>query len=322
MRAIVATKSGSTEVLELQEVLTPKVKPGWILLRNKAFGINRAEILTREGQSPGVTFPRILGIEAVGIVEKSKRTNLPEGSKAATLMGGMGRAFDGSYAEYILVPEAQVFPFKSDLPWSILGAIPELFQTVNGALFQSLNVKKGESLLIRGGTSSIGLLAIQIANQLGLEVFATTRSMDKFSILTTYGAKYPINDKGVIENKIKEINRAGVDKVLDLTGTETLHDTLKCAKPQGTVCLAGILSGHWGLEKFSPMFEIPTSVKLTSYVGDYHNLTKAELQDFIVKVEQGAIKIPLASVFKFGEVKKAHQLMESNKANGKIVVTI
>lgn len=116
MKAVQVKKAGGSEVLELVEVPIPQVKPGWSLIKIMGFGINRSEIFTRQGFSPSVTFPRVLGIECVGIIaETSDNARLPLGQKVLSTMGEMGRAFDGSYAQYVLVPNDQIFPVETDL---------------------------------------------------------------------------------------------------------------------------------------------------------------------------------------------------------------
>lgn len=155
MKAAVTVKAGGAEVIQIQEVLKPKAKEGWVLIKVKAFGLNRAELFTRENIPSIYSFPLIQGIECVGEVEEDSSGTYKTGQSVAAVMGGMGRYFDGSYAEYVIVPLISVFPFESNLPWKILGALPEMFQTASGSLTQALEVKKGEVLLIRGGTSSI-----------------------------------------------------------------------------------------------------------------------------------------------------------------------
>ena len=179
MKAAVTTTAGNPDVIEIREVAIPQVKAGWVLIRVKAFGLNRSELFTRRGDSPGVKFPRIQGIECVGIVEEDPSNTYEKGQQVAAIMGGMGRSFDGGYAEYTLAPLPIIFPFTSPLPWETLGAIPEMFQTVSGSLNQALEIQRGETLLIRGGTSSIGMLACQLAKSKGLTVISTTRNIEK-----------------------------------------------------------------------------------------------------------------------------------------------
>ena len=157
MKAAITLRAGEPNEIELKEIPKPEVKEGWVLIKIKAFGLNRSELYTRQGHSANVKFPRVQGIECVGIVEEDPSDTFQKGQQVAAIMGEMGREFDGGYAEYTLVPSSIVFPFSSSLSWDILGAIPEMFQTVSGSLNEALEIKKGEVLLIRGGTSSIGL---------------------------------------------------------------------------------------------------------------------------------------------------------------------
>ncbi len=322
MKAAITTKAGNPGEIEIKEVPKPYIKPGWILIQVKAFGLNRSELFTRRGDSPGVEFPRIQGIECVGIVEKDPSNTYKKGQQVAAIMGGMGRFFDGGYAEYVLVPLEIVFPFRSSLAWSILGAIPEMFQTVSGSLNQALEINSGETLLIRGGTSSIGMLACQLAKSQKLTVISTTRNPDKQKTLLKNGADKVIIDSGNIHDELKSSFPNGVNKVLELIGTRTLKDSLKCIGHKGMVCMTGILGNEWTVSDFTPMGDIPSLGRLTVYMGDSKNLSKELLQEFIDQVEKGNIQLTIDRIYKLDDVQAAHQYMEDNRAKGKIVVEI
>src|SRR5437763_7038584 len=123
MRAVVLDGPGPPEALRIRELPLPQPHVGWVLIRVKAFGINRSELHTRLGLAQGVTFPRVLGIEAAGVVVAAPGGEFEEGQQVAAMMGGMGRSLDGGYAEFTLVPDTQVMPFRSELDWETLGAI-------------------------------------------------------------------------------------------------------------------------------------------------------------------------------------------------------
>ncbi|MEU4238479.1 hypothetical protein [Actinoplanes sp. NPDC026619] len=147
-----------------------------MLVEVKAFGLNRSELHTRWGLAEGVVFPRVPGIEATGVVAAAPGGEFEAGQQVMTMMGGMGRVFDGGYAEYTCVPAGQVIPFRSDLDWAVLGAVPEMLQTAYGSLTVALDSQPGETLLIRGGTSSVGMAAAVLARRQGMTVLSTTRS--------------------------------------------------------------------------------------------------------------------------------------------------
>ena len=153
MKAAVVHEAGGPEVLRIESRQVPTPKPGEVLIRVMAFGLNRSELFTRQGHSPSVRFRRVLGIEAVGTVAEAPGGEFRRGQTVATAMGGMGRAFDGGYAEYTCVHAAQVQALGTDLPWATLGSLPEMMQTAWGSLFRSLCLERGDHLLVRGGTT-------------------------------------------------------------------------------------------------------------------------------------------------------------------------
>ncbi|WP_280277790.1 alcohol dehydrogenase catalytic domain-containing protein [Nocardia wallacei] len=195
MRAAVCTGAGGPEMLEIRELPVPVVRAGWSLVRVRGAGLNRSELRTRQGHSPTVTFPRVLGIECVGTVAASTDPALPEGTTVAAVMGEMGRAFDGGYAEYALLPNALLMPITTTLPWDVLAALPETYLTAQGAL-DALGPASDDlgRLLIRGGTSSVGMAATSIAAARGAEIAATTRQPGKAGALT--GAHHVLIDDG------------------------------------------------------------------------------------------------------------------------------
>lgn len=322
MRAIVVEQPGNPEVLQVKTIPRPIPQPGWVLIQVKAFGLNRSELFTRQGHSPTVQFPRVLGIECVGVVEAAPGTTFKPGQKVAAIMGGMGREFDGGYAEYTCVPERCVFSVETNLDWAVFGALPEMFQTAWGSLTAGLEVKAGQTLLIRGGTSSIGMATATLAKDLGLTVAATTRNPDKIEALKTNGVDHAILDRGAIAPAIREIFPNGVDRLLELVGTATLLDSLKAVAPRGIICMTGILGGEWMLKEFMPMSAIPSTVKLTIYAGGAEDLEAEQFQQFVTAVEVGRQQVKIDRVFQFNEITEAHHYMERNQASGKLVVLV
>jgi NADPH:quinone reductase-like Zn-dependent oxidoreductase len=320
MRAAVIRKPGAPGVLAIEELPVPRPAPGWILIRVKAFGLNRSELFTRQGLSHSVRFPRVLGIEAVGVVENAPGGEFKPGQTVATAMGGMGRAFDGGYAEYTCVPAAQVQAINTTLDWQTLGALPEMIQTAWGSLNSALQLQPGQSLLIRGGTTSVGLAAAVLAKRQGATVAATTRKTDRESMLRENGADHVFIDTGKIARDVHRVFPDGVDKVLELVGTTTLLDSLQSTARFGSVCMTGMVGDTWEFGQFSPMGAIPSTVNLTTYSGGSQDFIDTPLQTVVNEVAAGRMTVTIGRVFQLDDIVEAHRCMEENAAGGKIVV--
>lgn len=321
MRAVVLDGPGPAEALVIQDRPIPVPRPGQVLIRVRAFGLNRSELHTRLGLAEGVTFPRVPGIEAVGDVADSPGGEFRAGQKVATLMGGMGRVFDGGYAEYTCVPAGQVIPFESELPWSVIGAIPEMLQTAHGSLTIGLDIRPGQSLLIRGGTSSVGMAAAILAKRRGITVLASTRNEAKRAALLAIGVDHVLIDDGDLAGAVRRIVPGGVDAALELVGTPTLRDTLHATRVHGVVCFTGMLSNQWSIPDFYPIDYIPRGVRLTSYTGGAADLPGSVLQEFLQAVSDGTATVPIGKVYALDDIVQAHADMEESRASGKLVVT-
>ena len=322
MRAAVCVRAGGPETLEIRELPVPAVRDGWSLVQVQGAGLNRSELRTRQGHSPSVTFPRVLGIECVGIVAASTDPELPEGAAVAAVMGEMGRKFDGGYAEYALLPNSLLMPVTTTLPWDVLAALPETYLTARGSL-DALGLGPGARgrLLIRGGTSSVGLAAASIASGYGVETAATTRRQGRTGALAAAGADYAlVDDGGSLAASLHAIWPEGPDYVLDLVGASTAVDSLRLVRRGGTVCVTGSLSG-WVIPDFEPVAMIASGTKLTAFHSNdiKGSAGAALLQQVIGEVEAGVYRPNVDRVFGLADIVAAHRYMENNEAMGKLV---
>jgi len=322
MRAAVIEAPGAAEVLQVRSVPVPTPGLGEVLIRVMAFGLNRSELHFRQGVASSGSFPRIPGIEAVGVVEAAPGDEFVSGTQVATMMGGMGRDFDGGYAEFVKVPAAQVIPFRSSLPWATLGAVPEMLQTAAGSLDVGLRAAPGQTLLIRGGTSSVGMAAGVLAKRRGMTVLSTTRNPAKADALRRLGVDHVLIDGGTVADQVRTLIPEGVDGAVELVGVNALRDTLRATKSGGTVCFTGMLSDEWTIHEFYPMDWLPNGVRLTAYSGEASDLTPETLQEFLDAVAEGTAVVPVGRVYRLDEIVRAHHDMERNLVGGKGVVVL
>lgn len=323
MKAVVLERTCKASELEVKDVPVPEVKPDWVLVKVLGFGINRAEIVLRdyEADEDYIDLPVIPGIECVGEVVNPSDSQFDRGDIVVGLMGGMGRTFDGSYAEYALLPIKNLFK----IPECVFGyllmeeiiSIPETYFTAFGSI-KSLKLKKDDVILIRGATSAAGLSAIQLANAVGATVIATTRNENKVSNLFVNGADYVVVDDGSIECKVKEICPDGVDKVLEFVGPKTLEDSMRCLSEGGICCNTGILGGDEYISKFDPIKLIPNDRYLTSFFSNYP--TQEIIDEMFMFIVENDLDPKIGRLFdNLADIGQAHELMESNRVHGKII---
>ncbi|TCC57021.1 NADPH:quinone reductase [Kribbella pittospori] len=322
MRAIVLDGPGEPEDLRVRRVPVPDPEPGWVRIKVEAFGLNRSEYHLRAGLATNARFPVIPGIEATGTVDAAPGGEFAPGQQVVAMMGGMGREFDGGYAEYTVVPAACVIPVRTGLDWATLGALPEMLQTAHGSLHTGLAIEPGQTVLIRGGTSSVGVAAAVLAKEHGLTVFSTTRSPERTAVLRDLGVDHPIVDDGNVAEKVREILPGGVNAALELVGTNVLPDTLKATAVHGTVCFTGMLSDHWTIPDFYPIGYLPNGVRLTAYGGESTDLPAETFQRYVDLVAEGKLPIRIDRVFGMDEIGAAHRIMQDGQAVGKLVVRV
>ncbi|KAJ7349478.1 GroES-like protein [Mycena albidolilacea] len=336
MRAIVLERFGSPEdSLKLKDVPTPAPTPGHAIIKVKAFGINHAEMHMRRGE--WAEYMPIIGIECVGVIVSSLPATassgpaLEPGTPVVTLMGGLGRTINGSYAEYTCAPLTNIVPIPrtlvAKLGWARLGALPETYATAWTCLFRNLDLQPGERLLIRGATSSFGAAAVKLAVNHGAVVSATSRKVERAERLEALGVTEVLLEGTALGEKLISEGRK-FDKVLELVGNSTLLHSLKLVRRDGRLCLAGFLGGLAPIE-FNPLLQMASGVHFSffgSFVfgSDEFPLTDVPLADIVDLVASGKLEAEPKSVFEFGEsgVREAHRVMEAGQAGGKMVVVV
>lgn len=315
MKAVVIHEAGGPEKLIYEEVPTPTIKPGWSLVKIKGFGINHSEIFTRKGLSPTVKFPRVLGIECVGIIAKTTDPErLPEGQKVISIMGEMGRDFDGSYAEYALLPNKQIYPINTTLDWASLAAIPETYYTAFGSLL-NLKIKPSDSILVRGGTSGVGIAFTKLikAQYPQIQVAGTSRSFAKAEAMKKVGYEEVVVDKdGELQTPKK------FDKILELIGPKTIKDSFKHTNEGGIVCSTGELGNEWYLNHFDPIMDIAPNGYLTSFYSN--NVDQSRINEMLAYIEKYHVDVKPEKVFDLAHVADAHRYLEGHNSFGKVVV--
>ncbi|KAJ6489125.1 chaperonin 10-like protein [Mycena sanguinolenta] len=306
----------------------PQPKAGHVLIRIKGFGLNRSELFTRQGLSPGLSFPRILGIECVGVVHDAGGGKWKEGDVVAAIMGGMGRQFDGGYAEYTLVPHSSVSPpisVPDNVGWQKFAAIPETFMTAWGTLQNSLHLKASDSLYVHGGSSSLGLAIASLAKSSLFNVstvISTTRAEHKIATVKASGADHVILDTGSVSAEVKRLTGGvGATKAVEIVGTPTLQDTCAAASPDGVVTMIGILSGVWKSD-LDPMAALASGKHLTMFGSNSVDMSTAPLQQIVDAVGSGEIPLNVDKVFDIADAGQAHAYMEANSAAGKVVCLV
>ena len=318
MKAVVLTGRCAASEMKVSEIPVPQVRPGWVLVKIHAAGLNHSEALLRmfEIENDYIQKPIVPGIECVGEVADPSDSALAKGDRVVALMGGMGRSFNGSYAEYALLPAGNVFKVDTEMDWMSLAAIPETYFTAYGSLFECLLLQKGDTLLVRGATSTVGLAAIQLAKAVGAKVIATSRRESSFEKLKAVGADACLVDDGNLAARIGE----RPNKVLELIGPATLSDSMACVSRPGYVCNTGILGNQFTIEHFDPIKMIPNGVFLTGFFSNYPTQTAV---DGIIRLLEVSSQKPLYSkVFPLEQIAEAHTLLEKGGAGGKIILKI
>ena len=323
--------------------------PEWVLCRVHAAGLNRAELRGRTGAAPFIAEfiifqkeyhedpPAILGEEFAGEVEQAgSQSGYKQGDKVTGFVYGGGKAYNGAYAEFVIVHSRRLYRLpETSLSWDVLAAIPMSMYTAWGALNLAARLRERSKpvVLIHGATSSVGVWALLIAKDAGATVIATTRNAAKVQQLKQAGADHVVLEND-LDTEIPKLYSEGVDIVVELVGPDQVSRCVQLCARYGTTVLVGPLNKVWSANNFEP-FSIPptrnvsfftmTNSGLGSEDADVdHKTINGLLTDVIRKVETGVYppEVFLDKVFKLQEIGKAHQYMEENRAVGKVVVTV
>jgi len=327
MRAIILKGFGGLDSLVYTDIPKPLPKDGEVVIEVKGFGINHAELHMRRGEWAEAA--EVSGIECVGIVDSCPGGEFPIGAKVAALMGGLGRTINGSYAECTRVRAANVALIESDLPWSDLAALPETYAVAWTCLFRNLNLTAGQTLVVRGATSSLGQAALKMAVAADARVIATARSRERFSMLEELGASRVEVERRDLAAHLAESKAESkqIDAVLDLVGNSTILDSLDMLRRGGTACLAGWLGGLDPIGDFNPLLRMASGVNW-NFFGSFvfgapgFPLSDVPLQDIARQVAEGKLDAKPSRVFSFDQIRQAHQVMEAGEAGGKMVVVM
>jgi NADPH:quinone reductase len=322
MKAIFLSNPGEPSTYVFKDIPIPEPLPGHAVIQIMAFGLNHAEAHMRKGEWSEIH--PISGIECVGIVHSCPGNEFAVGTKVAAIMGGLGRTIPGTYAEYTRAKVGNVVSIESGLSWEDLAAIPESYATAWSALFRNLELEKRQQLLIRGGTSSLGQAAINLAVNAGAKVTATTRNLDRAAILKDLGVEEVVLEGPELS---KRLPYKTFDAVLDLVGNSVVMDSLEIVHRGGRVCIAGWLGGLAPIKNFNPLLQMPTGVHLSFFGSPHFGMPGIEVSDVPMQkiaedVAKGRYKAKPAQVFRFEDITRAHEVLEQGNGTGKLVVKV
>ena len=326
MRAVVITKPGAPEVLQLQERPTPQPGKGELLIKVFAAGVNRPDVAQRKGYypaPPGVS-PDIPGLEVSGVVERLGKgcSKWKIGDKICALVAG------GGYAEHCVVPEGQCLRIPANLTFIEAASLPETFFTVWSNVFDRGKLGRAEKLLIHGGSSGIGVTAIQMAKAWGSFVYVTAGSDEKCTFCEKLGADKAINYKTKdFKEEIKKLSaNKGVDVILDMIGGDYTPGNLEILAEEGRLILISLMKGDDTTIKLSQVMRkrlTITGSTLRARDSSFKSAIADKVEKFVWPwIESGEVKPVVFQTFSLESAADAHRLMESSRHIGKIVLTV
>ena len=322
MKAIVITSHGNADVLKIQDKAVPIILDNEVLIKVKAAGVNRPDIFQREGKYPApADAPQdILGLEVAGIVEKvgSSVKQWKVGDEVCALVAGDG------YAEYVNADSGLCLPIPKRLSYVDAAGLPETVFTVWNNVFQRGELKSGESILIHGGSSGIGITAIQLAKYFGAKVFVTVGSDQKGEYCLSLGAAGYVNYK--THDFEKELSAVKVDVVLDMIGGDYFDKNINILRPEGRLVYINAMGGSKVMLNLLKMMQkrisITGSTLRSRDLAFKRNLAQAIYENVWPVIESGSFKSVVYAKFPLQDATKAHQLMESSQHIGKIILEV
>jgi len=323
MSAIEIATPGGPEVLRLVSLPLPQPKPGELLVKVTAAGVNRPDVLQRKGAYPPPPgAPPTPGLEIAGsIVAKADATQRYRiGDKVCALVPG------GGYAEYCVIAEPNAMPVPSSLSLVEAAAVPETFMTVWTNVFERGRLKRGETFLVHGGSSGIGTTAIMLANAFGAQVFATAGSDEKCKACESLGAQHAINyrNQDFAEQMIRLTDGRGVDVILDIVGGSYVEKNLRCAGRDARLISIAFLQGSKVEIDLLPMMikrlTLTGSTLRPRTIEEKAAICRALENNVWPLLERTEIKPQIYRTFPLAEASAAHALMESSEHIGKIVL--
>ena len=324
MQQVIITEPGGVDKLAYETVAIPEAKADEVLVKVHAFGINRPDILQRQGlypMPPGVT--QVPGLEVAGevVAVGAEVTQFKLGDKVCGLTNG------GGYAEYCVVPQSQTLHIPENVSFVEAAAIPETFFTVWANVFQMGKAKAGEVVLVHGGTSGIGTTALMLCKALGIKTFATVGSDEKVQAIAnlTYAINYKTQD---FEHEINEkTDNAGVDVILDMVGAPYLEKNLNLLRRDGRLLYIAFLGGAKAKEVKLGQIMMKRLTITGSTMRARNTAEKAEiaqgLQDHVAPLWAKGQCLPMIyQTFEFDQIQAAHACMDTGEHVGKVVVKI
>jgi NADPH2:quinone reductase len=320
MRAVVIDKIGGPEVMKIAEVPKPEAKPGTVLIKVRAAGINFADTLFRQGQymiQPQL--PDTPGLEAAGEIDAvgAGVTNLRPGQRVAGLGSKM-------YAEYALAPATQVIPIPDSMSFEQAAAFPVQVLTAWHMLHTAHQTIPGQTVLVHSAAGGVGIVAVQIAKAAGARVIGTVSSDSKAAIAKEYGADDVINyaTKDFADEAIRLTGGRGVDLILDAVGATTLDKGITCLAPFGHLILYGRSGGQPEPLNLFRLFEKSTKVSgFTLYtVAAVPEAMRRGIEESFKLIAQGKLKLLVGKSFPLAQAAEAHKFMESRQSTGKLVL--